>query len=170
MTRDQAIALVIYLEGGLVENPADPGGRTNMGVTQRYLDARRAAAVGAPMWSRLPCKVDDLTVAQVTGLYQTDQWRAVRGDDIPAPLALLAFDAAVNQGPGHAVSMLQEAVKLPADGIMGPATILRVNAAAPLVLAQEYAARRAARYAGGKDQFKLGWMRRLFAVYTAAIS
>lgn len=171
MTRDQVIALVIQLEGGLVDNPADPGGRTNMGITQRYLDARNRAPLAVRPSLTLPATVDDLTVAQVTWLYQTDQWRAVRGDDIPAPLAALAFDAAVNEGPGTAVMLLQQALGVTADQKMGPATIMAChdNTAA---VAAEYAARRAVHYAtigAGKSVFELGWMRRLVTVYTAAI-
>lgn len=163
MNRDDSIALVIRLEGGLVDNPKDPGGRTNMGVTQRYLDARNTP-------NRVyPQTVDELTPAIVAQLYRTDQWRAVHGDDIPAPLALLAFDSAVNQGPGHAIELLQATVGTLPDGVMGPATVRGLNAGDPLAHAQEYAARRAARYAAGKPDFELGWMRRLFAVYTAAI-
>lgn len=171
MTRDESIALVIDIEGGLVDNPADPGGRTNMGVTQKYLNARNHSRIiiGGLAFPDMPAIVDDLTPAQVTWLYQTDQWRAVRGDDIPAPLATLAFDAAVNQGPEHAIELLQQSVGLTPDGSMGPITIQRVNQGNPLAIAKEYAARRGARYAAGKPVFELGWMRRLFTVYTAAI-
>jgi lysozyme family protein len=172
MTRDQIIALVIKLEGGLVDNPADPGGRTNMGITQRYLDARRHARmiVGGLPIPDLPATVDALTLAQVTWFYQTDQWRAVRGDDIPPALAALAFDAAVNEGPGTAVMLLQQALGVTVDQKMGPATVMACHDA-PAATAAEYAARRAAHYASlNKGVFELGWMRRLITVYTAAVN
>lgn len=163
MTRDETIALIISLEGGYVDNPADPGGKTNMGITQRYLD--RAVAADPS----LPTHVADLTVAQVTGLYQRDQWAAVHGDALPPALAALAFDSAVNEGPGAAATLLQQALNVPVDGVIGSGTIAAAGRA-PASVAGEYAARRAAHYAHlNKDTFELGWMRRLFRVYTAAI-
>ena len=166
LNRDQIIALVIQLEGGLVDNPADPGGRTNMGITQRYLDNARTHD------ATLPATVDALTVAQVTQLYQTDQWATVDGDNLPAAIATLAFDGAVNEGPGTAVMLLQQALGILADGKMGSGTRGAVNGANWAKLAAEYAARRAVHYAtigAGKSVFELGWMRRLITVYTAAV-
>ena len=34
---NQAVVLTLKHEGGFVDNPADPGGATNMGITQRDL-------------------------------------------------------------------------------------------------------------------------------------
>lgn len=163
MTRDEIIALIINIEGGLVDNPNDPGGRTNMGITQRYLDHAVAAD------RSLPTLVDDLTVAQVTGLYRKDQWAAVHGDALPPALAALAIDSAINEGPGAAVMLLQQALGVTVDHVVGPGTIAAAGRA-PASVAAEYAARRATHYAHlNKDTFELGWMRRLFRVYTAAI-
>lgn len=166
MTRDESIALIIKLEGGLADNPHDPGGRTNMGITQHYLDAARAKDMS------LPQTVDALTVPQVTGLYQKDQWAAVQGDLIPPGLALLAFNAAVNAGPGTAIRMLQAAVGVNPDGVMGSATRAAINGQNWRKLGSEYAARLGQHYASldaREDMFELGWMRRLFTVYTAAV-
>lgn len=171
VTRDQIIALVIKLEGGLVDNPADPGGRTNMGITQRYLNLRRGAQAAGrdPLLASLPPTVNILTVQQVTLLYQTDQWRAVRGDDIPPSLAVLAFDSAVNEGPSTAIMLLQEALGVTVDQKMGPATVMACHGD-DAAIAAEYAARRATHYASlNKGVFELGWMRRLITVYTAAV-
>lgn len=163
MTRDEIIAMVIRLEGNYINLPSDPGGATNMGITQRYLDNARKRDPS------LPATVDTLTVAQVTQLYQTDQWRTVRGDDIPPSLAALAFDAAVNEGPGTAIMLLQEALGVTVDQKMGPATVMACHGD-DAAIAAEYAARRAAHYASlNKSTFELGWMRRLITVYTAAI-
>ena len=147
MNRDAIIALVIKLEGGYVNDPRDPGGATNMGVTQRYLDNARKSR------PELPASVRDLTVAQVTSLYAADQWVKIHGDALHPPVAALAFDSAVNNGPGTAVGLLKAAL-----------------ASGAADLAAEYAAQRAAYYARlGKPEFTLGWMRRLFSVYTASL-
>lgn len=163
MTRDEIIALIIDIEGGYVDNPADPGGKTNMGITQRYLD--RAVAADPT----LPTHVADLTIEQVTGLYRRDQWTAVHGDALPPALAALAIDSAINEGPSEAAVLLQQALGVTADGVIGPGTIAAAGRA-PASVAAEYASRRAVHYAHiNKDCFELGWMRRLFRVYTAAI-
>jgi lysozyme family protein len=166
MTRDDIIAYVIGIEGGYVDNPQDPGGATNFGITQRYLDGVR---VRNPM---LPANVADLTMAQAAALYQEDEWIAVHGDQLPWPLALLAFDTAVNEGPQRSILILQQALGVTADGIIGPGTLAAATAAGTLVCA-EFAARRAVCYAqldAVEGQFELGWMRRLIKVYTQAVS
>jgi len=38
---ETALPFVLRWEGGFVDHPADPGGRTNRGVTQRTYDAWR---------------------------------------------------------------------------------------------------------------------------------
>lgn len=38
---EPALAFVLRWEGGFVDNPADPGGRTNKGITQKVYDAWR---------------------------------------------------------------------------------------------------------------------------------
>ncbi|MFM2129928.1 MAG: hypothetical protein RL477_1474, partial [Pseudomonadota bacterium] len=38
-TWPQALAAVLKHEGGYVNHPADPGGRTNLGVTQRVWES-----------------------------------------------------------------------------------------------------------------------------------
>jgi lysozyme family protein len=167
ITRDEIIALTIRLEGGYSDNPADPGGRTNMGVTQRYLDHARAAA---PHGVMLPLDVKDLTVIQVTGMYQRDQWVRVLGDALPPTLAALAFDGAVNEGPGTAVMLLQQALSVHVDQFVGPATLAAISTVPHVELVTEYAARRATHYAKlNRPEFVLGWMRRLFTVYTTAL-
>jgi lysozyme family protein len=168
MTRDDIIAFVIGLEGGYVDNPADPGGATNMGVTQHYLDVARAAN---PSWN-LPAGVSDLVEGQVSAMFAADQWAAVKGDSLPWPLALSAFDTAVNEGPNRAVLILQQSLGVTADGTIGPTTLNAAISAGPKVYA-EFAARRAVAYAqldATEGQFELGWMRRLIRVYTQAIT
>jgi lysozyme family protein len=168
MNRDSIIAFVIGLEGGYVDNPADPGGATNFGITQKFLDMARSANVTMG----LPASVADLTQAQAASLYRTVQWAAVQGDSLPSPLALLAFDTAVNEGQARAALILQQALGVTPDGVIGPQTLAVATSAGPKVSA-EFAARRAVCYAqldAAEGQFELGWMRRLIAVYTEAIS
>jgi lysozyme family protein len=168
MTRDDIIAFVIGLEGGYVDNPADPGGSTKYGITQRYLNMAHGANPGLD----LPGSVIELNMTQAADLYANDQWIAIHGDGLPWGLALLAFDMAVNQGPRKAIVTLQQALKVTPDGLMGPATLTAAKGAG-VVTCAEFAARRMACYAqldATEGEFELGWARRLITVYTKAVS
>jgi len=103
-----AIDFVLSYEGGFVDNPADPGGATNWGISARS-------------YPKLDIK--NLTKEEAQEIYRCDYWNAVHGDELPGPLAMVAFDAAVNQGAGTAKRMLQVALDVTTDGIIGPRTI-----------------------------------------------
>ena len=60
---------------------------------------------------------------EVAAIYRAEYWNAIRGDDLPPGLDLVAFDAAVNSGPSRGARWLQTAVSANADGKIGPATI-----------------------------------------------
>lgn len=157
------------IEGGLVDDPRDPGGRTNMGVTQRRLDSVRISNPGI----KLPNKVDDLTREQVVTIYRVCEWTWIQGSRFPSPLALLMFDSAINQGATAAIEFLQSSLRVTRDGVLGPVTIAAANNADIKILCMEYAAQRGFHYAKLDkldDVFGLGWMRRLFACYTLSLS
>lgn len=111
-----ALKELLIHEGGYVNHPEDPGGRTNLGVTQRVYEA----------WVKHP--VDEkimrsLTVDHVRALYKAQYWDAVKADDLPPGLDLCVFDFAVNAGPRIASRYLQRLVGTTRDGIIGPATL-----------------------------------------------
>ena len=146
---DKAFDLVVGVEGGYVNDPRDPGGRTIYGITERdHPDLWRA---GPP------------TLAQAKARYKRDYWDAVRGDELPWPLSLFVFDAAVNQGVDAAIRVLQKTAVVAIDGKLGPKTL-----AAARALSREgqalYLADRALRYTGTRnfDRFGRGWLKRLF--------
>lgn len=175
MTRDQAIALMLLIEGGEANVKGDPGGHTKYGITQATLTAQAARD------HTLPANVTDLTGAQAAGIYQTVHWAAIRGDELPPGLAPLVLNAAVNMGEPRAIMMLQDTVGVKADAAFGPGTLYAVRAwrsryMPSQTLAEEYCAHVAARYAfidnknADLTQFELGWFRRLFRVYTLSVS
>lgn len=170
ITFDTCVNFVLRpsIEGGLSDHPEDPGGRTQMGVTQRRLDSVR---IDHPEL-HLPMKVDDLTRDQVVAIYRVCEWAWIQGSRLPGPLALLMFDSAVNQGATKAVELLQSALRVKRDGVLGPITIAAARGADIKALCMEYASQRGFHYATLDkldDVFGLGWMRRLFACYTLAI-
>ena len=122
-TFDRALALVLELEGGFVDDPRDPGGATNLGVTRATLAKARGRAVTA-------ADVKALTRAEAGVIYRRLYWDAVRADELPSGLDIAVFDYAVNSGPGRAVRSLQAVLGTAQDGRVGANTIAAACAAA----------------------------------------
>lgn len=113
---DVALRQVLKSEGGYVNHPSDPGGRTNLGVTQKVWEEW----VGRPVTE---ADMRALTPELVAPLYKKMYWDKVKGDDLPSGVDYVVFDIAVNSGTGRAAKMLQQVVGVPADGAIGPKTI-----------------------------------------------
>lgn len=159
-----ALASILASEGGAVDDPHDPGGPTHRGVTAATLrEAKAAGIVPAPL------ELAELTEADAAAIYHELCWLPVRGDELPAPLALVAFDAAVNQGPPAAVAMLQTALRVKVDGTLGPVTLAAARRSSSDAL-DVLLARRAERYADlcySKPvllRYRHGWLTRCFRV------
>lgn len=118
-----ALSRVLAHEGGGVDDPRDPGGRTFRGVTQRVYDAWRRGR-------NLPARdVFRAGMAEVRAIYMEQYWHRVRADELPAGLDYAIFDAAVNSGPVQAVKWLQRALgKIRVDGVVGQVTLGAVRA------------------------------------------
>ncbi len=167
MSFDHALQFVLGWEGGFSAHPLDPGGATNLGITQKTLNIWRDHR---PDWN-LPADVRALNRASAARIYRGGYWESIRADDMPPAIALLAFDCAVNQGPGRAIRLLQAALDVPADGLIGPKTLAALREASTPTLIREYAVERALAYiaTGNMATFGRGWLRRLFgAVIEAA--
>ena len=127
---EQCLALVLKHEGGYVNNPKDPGGRTNLGVTQKVWEEW----VGHPVDE---AAMRALTPSDVAPLYKKNYWDKIKGDDLPAGVDYACFDLAVNSGVGRAAKLLQQAVGVSADGAIGPATLDAVASQNPRDVATE---------------------------------
>jgi hypothetical protein len=99
---DRALALVLTYEGGYVNNPADPGGATNFGITQWTYDSYRTSQ-SLPRQS-----VKLITPDEVSAIYKQRYWNALDCDHIPAPLCFVGMDAAVNHGTARARKFLAQ--------------------------------------------------------------
>jgi hypothetical protein len=117
---EKALALVLQHEGGYVNHPSDPGGRTNLGVTQRVWEEY----VGHPVDE---AEMRSLTKELVAPLYRKEYWDAVRGDQLPSGADYLAFDFAVNAGAFRSIKTIQRALKITADGVLGPVTVKAIQ-------------------------------------------
>jgi lysozyme family protein len=111
-----ALPFILRWEGGYVDHPADPGGRTNKGITQGVYDRWRVSQ-GLP--ARHVRLIDD---AEVQTIYETGYWIPPRCDLLRRKLDLVHFDTAVNMGPGRAVRFLQGALRCSVDGAFGSRT------------------------------------------------
>lgn len=112
---DHCLKLVLAHEGGWADHPKDPGGATMKGVTLATYRKYRPGATKAHLRA-----ISDGDLAMI---YRAGYWNKVKGDDLPAGLDLVAFDAAVNSGPGRGARWLQEALGVNPDGVIGPKTI-----------------------------------------------
>ncbi|MFV1530625.1 glycoside hydrolase family 108 protein [Phaeobacter sp. JH209A] len=120
---DRSLDWVLAHEGGYVNHPKDPGGATNMGVTQRTYDAdlRRR---------QLPSRsVQLISMEEVKAIYRSQYWDKVGGDELPGGLDYCLFDFAVNSGVSRAVKFMQRQLGVKTDGIVGVNTMEAVDRA-----------------------------------------
>ncbi len=113
MNFDQAIERVLSHEGGYVNNPADPGGETQWGISKR---------------SYPKVNIKTLTRDQAKGIYLTDFWNRVHADELHDGVAFQMLDFAINSGIETAVRYLQRAIGVADDGHWGPVSAAAAKA------------------------------------------
>lgn len=161
----RALSLVLEHEGGFANNPRDPGGPTNKGITiatfRRYVDRKATAN-----------DLRHISDAQVAKVYQRQYWDKVRGDDLPNGIDYATFDFAVNSGPARARKYLQRAAGVAQDGIIGPVTLAAVRGMDPVTLIESLCASRMAFLKRIKSWpvFGEGWTKRVNDVRRHAIA
>lgn len=119
---DLALPYVLSHEGGWSNDPADPGGATNFGITMET--ARRHGI-------RTPDELLRITPAQVADIYRKDYWVWDGVED--QQVATKLFDMGVNMGVRTAVRLCQDGLNtlgaaLEVDGRLGPKTLESINA------------------------------------------
>ena len=120
---DRCMRYVLKFEGGKVDDPQDPGGRTNQGVIQRVYDGWRERN-GLPRQD-----VYDMLDDERDEIYREGYWNQVRGDQLPPGIDVVVFDGAVNSGPHQSIKWLQRALGVTRiDGVVGPATLASIDA------------------------------------------
>jgi len=127
----KSFELMLKSEGGYVNNPADPGGMTNLGVTKATWENWVGRASDE-------AEMRGLTPEKVEPLYKKKYWDAVRGDELPTGISYLCFDFAVNAGAGRSIKTLQTAVGVTPDGGFGPMTMAAVQAVDPVDLIERF--------------------------------
>lgn len=175
----RALKRILEFEGGKVDNPNDPGGRTAYGIIQRTYDGWRVAKGLAPqdVWT--------ITQGEVEDIYCHRFWERGKANMMPWPLSLLHFDACVNHGTEakdptgrrkvNAGKLLQQALRMTSDeqdGIVGAATLRVISFISLKELCLRYLCVRFFRYDALVDAnprllkfFTGGWEDRLEKLY-----
>ena len=160
----ESLQAVLVHEGGFVNNPKDPGGMTNLGCTKAVWEEY----VGHPVDEKA---MRALTPADVAPLYKRKYWDKVCGDDLPAGVDYVVFDAAINSGAGRAAKWLQACVGVEPDGGIGPKTLAAVQAFDAKQLVEDYSKRRLSFLMDLPtwDTFGKGWGRRVNEVQNVGL-
>lgn len=119
--RAGCIDRVLVHEGGYSNNPSDPGGPTNFGIT--LADAR---AYWKPKATAADVRAMPKSVA--VDIYRARYWETQRCDELPSGVDYSVFDYGVNSGIGRAKKVLQRVVGVTDDGDLGPLTMQAIAA------------------------------------------
>lgn len=179
---DEAILITLKHEGGFVNDPVDPGGATNWGVSIRFLkgagDGDGDGWLDGDIDHDGDIDIDDIkmmTKAQAIGIYRTHFWDKYDYDEIEDfTVAARMFDMTVNMGGRQACKIVQRAVNkcggnLVVDGKVGPNTFKGINSIDPELLMSEIRLAHAQFYLDlierkpAMAKYKKGWLRRAAA-------
>jgi lysozyme family protein len=109
ITFDTAFDRLMSHEGGYVNDPRDPGGETNWGISKR---------------SYPNMDIKGLSRDQAKEIYKRDFWNPL--GDAPGAIKFQVFDFAVNSGIQTAIRKLQAAIGVADDGHWGPLSAARL--------------------------------------------
>lgn len=166
---DTCLAFTLRAEGGYVDDPADPGGATNMGITlATYRDWSDDPSLG-------PAQIRDMSERTAIAIYRSLYWNPLRADALPLGVDLSVFDMGVNAGVWRSARILQRALGFTGeevDGSVGPETLAAAAKADARALVDELARRQAAYYRELRDfaTFGAGWLARTQARRNAALA
>ncbi len=148
MSFDVSIARVLGNEGGYVNDPDDPGGETQWGISKRSY----------PMLD-----IRTLTRDSAIAIYRRDFWERISADQLPVMLQFLVLDFAVNCGVETAVRKVQAAAGVADDGHFGPVSFAAIKAMAPTVLTLRFLAEELdyRRKLKGWPKYGAGWTARV---------
>lgn len=157
---------VLAHEGGFTNNPADPGGPTNFGIT--IFDYRKYVKPGATA-----ADIRAMTVDEAKIIYRTRYWDAQRCDELPAGIDYVVFDYGVNSGIARSGKVLRRVLKLADDSsIVSDAVIAAAGAADAKALVAAICDERLRFLRSLKtwSVFGAGWDRRVREVRSAALA
>ena len=159
----KSLALMLKSEGGFSNDPHDPGGMTNLGVTRCAWEAYVQRQVDE-------AEMRGLTPEIVAPFYKARYWDACKCDQLPLGIDYSVFDFTVNAGVSRASKTMQMALGTAADGIVGPATLGVANNADPDEFLEKFSAAKEQFYRNLPtfEHFGKGWLRRVSEVKQTA--
>lgn len=128
---DAFLPTLLRFEGGFVDNPADPGGATNKGITMETFRVTATPLLGVePTLDNLKYLSDE----QAGAIYKKMYWEKARADEIELQdLANIVVDFQVNAG-ANAIKLLQRVLNaagvmpaLATQGVMDTATLRAIQ-------------------------------------------
>lgn len=156
-------------EGSFNNDPDDPGGATNMGITQGDLERWRKRSVTVQ-------EVEQLTREEARQIYRAYYWEPIHGDELPLAAAQVTYNSAVLEGVRKGSRYLQEALRqqgfdISADGEIGPLTIAACSQADLKRLVSDFTGASEAylRSRPGFPKYGKGWLNRLNDVRKVAM-
>lgn len=158
---DAAVEILLAHEGGLADDPADPGGITNFGISLRSYPELGGAGIRA------------LTPEQAKAIYRHDWWLRYGWNDLAPPLDAKLLDIGVNIGADAVHRALQRALRangvpVAEDGALGPATRSAIAQAEPKALLAAFRSEVAGHYRliaalhPAEQRFLQGWLARAY--------
>jgi len=123
---DEIASAIIKREGGFVDDPDDPGGATNFGVTIGTMKSLGIDLNADGVVDKADVKL--LTFDKAKEIFITEFFERPGINKLPKELQATVFDMQVNSG-GNAIKILQRTLNetndfdLAVDGILGPNTL-----------------------------------------------
>ena len=149
---ETAIEKTLLNEGGYVNDPSDRGGETKYGISKRAYPN---------------VDIKNLTTDQAKEIYKRDYWDKLKADNIESQLvANELFDTSVNMGVRTASKLIQGCVDAHPDGIIGNATLQKINEMDEELLLLRFKLAKVARYTylakkrPANRKYLLGWINR----------
>ena len=159
---DPIIEAVLEREGGLTDDSADRGGLTNWGITVPFLARYERRDVS-------PDEIHGLTRERAGEIYTWFMDVTNIGDIEDEALRGVVFDAAVHHGESAAIAMLQRAIHVDDDGVIGPKTLAALEGFDGTVLAVHVCTQRVRLFGRivvnnpSQAKFLNGWLNRACA-------
>jgi lysozyme family protein len=123
-TFEECFSRVINAEGGFQNDRNDRGNWTGGSIGSGEL---RGTKFGISAMSYPHLDIQNLTLDQARLVYKKDWWEKLNLHRFSKAVSFQIFDSAVNHGPSAAIRMVQRAVGVLADGIVGEKTISAIR-------------------------------------------